>query len=158
MEDSAIWRLALYDIVEVVPLRIVRDIIPTMSLRDIRRTVIRAVRMDFLLDNQSIQPARVRSVTLGADVVGLEIGHGGQWILIMHEDGSIHLHHIRNMDKSVLLASRPEYDKLRTWDPAQMCILLSSWRGTLLAVAYEHYSTPGSVLVVYSWLDTDCYQ
>lgn len=148
MGDSAIWRLALYDIVEVIPLRIVRDVIPTMSLRDIRRTVIRAVRMDFMFDNRRIQPAKVQSINLGDDVVGLEIGHGGQWILIMHEDGSIRLHHIRNMDKSVLLASRPEYDRLRTWDPAQMCILLSSWRGTLLAVAYEHYSTPGSVPVI----------
>ena len=97
MGSRSVWGPALQDIVEVIPLRIVRYVIPTMSPRDIKRTAIRTARMDSLFHNKTIRPAEIQCIDLHSDVVALGIGHGdgGKWILLMHGDGSIHLHRIQ---------------------------------------------------------------
>lgn len=147
MGERAVWSPVLHDIVEVIPLRIVRHIIPMMSTRDIRRTAIQATRIDCLFDKCTMKPARVQRIDLDADVVSLEIGHGGQWILTMRDDGSLHLHRIRNttLEESMLVASRPVHDAPRYWNHEQMYVILSSWRQAFIAVTHEHYATLESV-------------
>lgn len=142
MEQRSIWNLAVRDIMCVVPLDI-RNFLDTMSANDLRKAALRAAKIDSVLENDVIHPKSVERLSIPrVDVVGMEMVSGGQWILILRADGSVHLHAMQDLEKSVVSAHRPEYTSPRKWHELHMSIQLSGLDGNHLAVVYEHYTVP----------------
>ena len=151
MKEHAVWSLALQDIVQIIPLRVVRDTIPSMSLQDIRRTALRATRIDALFESGTVHPKNIQSIPLTYHVASVEIAPGGQWVLIMGEDGSVHLHPTRDVTRSVLTVKRPEHSSSshRTWEQGQSSVMLSSWHGNYLAVVSEGFSSGYAFTIIH---------
>lgn len=139
MEERTIWSLAFRDIVGVVPLRILRDVIPLMTLQDIKKTSICALQIDRLFQDDIIRPAKITWVPLRSNAAAMDVFPGGQLILVMHDDGSLHLYPVRDLEASLASIKRPETNAPRVWDVRRMCLLVSSWHGKHLAVAYESF-------------------
>jgi len=146
MDEWSVWALALGDILEVIPLRAVRAAIPSMSSRALKAAAVRATLIDNLFNKDVIHPVHVKRVRCDSSVVRQEIVPGGQWILIMHEDGSINLHKMSSLTSPLLSVARPDCASSFLWNTGSpQYVLISTSRDGVdqLVLASESYTDAG---------------
>jgi len=148
MGARAVWSLVLQDLMGVMPFHVVRHSSHLMSAEELRRRAIRAARIDDLLDHDVIQPAKFHVETY-QDVAKAAIAPGGKWLLMLYEDGSIHLHLTRDLTEPPLLViPRPDFPQPLDWNATDMNnnIIVTSMCGQYVIIVSESFNGPEYVI------------
>ena len=141
MNQRSIWLDALRDVLEVIPLPRLYHVLPDLSSSELRDTAAMISQLDNLWGRDTIHPAHIESDRPRPGIIAVEIMPGGDWVLKLFRDGSLHLHHRQDMAEhsvTVSLPSRP------TWcfeGSAYMRRSFSSCGENWVAVK-DHYVTP----------------
>lgn len=140
MGEWVVWSLALADILEVVHLPFLQHTMHMMSSIELRQKAILVARVDCLLDRDVIEPANVQSYPTGADVTQASIAPGGEGIMLMYDDGTLHVHKTRNLAHSEpLVVPRPNCMAGSIHNPFPTLVLSSSGKYHL-ALACDRYT------------------
>lgn len=111
-----------------------------MTSEEIRQAVIRATQLDTLFEKEDlITPVKIQRFELSQDIVAVEIVPGKQFILFMHLDGSIRLHHMQDFTNSIAYFPPPERLASRRFH-SRKSVLLASRKGKLIAFVTEDYT------------------
>ena len=138
MQDRSVWSLVLNDILEVMPLRTVREAMGSMSSRDLKNTAVRVTRLDKLFDNDVIHPVKVERIACSKDAAKMHLTFGGQWVVIMHEDGSLNIHQTRDFASPFVSVAPPDCPtSMYRNDPAYVEVGMTSFHEELLVVSFD---------------------
>lgn len=142
MQERTIWNLALLDISEVRSSRGIQSIMPSMSSQELRNAAVQALRIDKLFDNDVIHPLSVKCIPCHDDAVMLEVALGGQVVMIMNGDGTLNLHHTRNLTSPTLTCVRTDHARsIRTSRLSPTYFVIPPRAdGELLALVCEYYT------------------
>jgi hypothetical protein len=115
-----------------------------MSSRELRNAAVHATCIDRRFDNDVVRPVQVNRFSCSTNVATQGIVPGGQWILLMFEDGSINLYELSGSASPLLTLARPDDGLPRTLHIERMSILFSSapLGGELLVLVSESYVKP----------------
>jgi hypothetical protein len=97
MSERSVWLDALRDVLEVIPLPRLRHVLPCLSSSELRTKAAMISRLDDLWSRGASHPAHIESYRPSSGIIAIEIMPGGDWVLNLFQDGSLHLHHRRNM-------------------------------------------------------------
>jgi hypothetical protein len=140
MGERVVWSLALADILEVAHLPFLQHTMHMMSSMELRQQAILVARVDCLFDRDVIEPANVQSYPAGADVTQAAIAPGGEGIMLMYDDGTLHVHKTRNLhSEPLVVVPRPNCMAGSIHDPFPALVLSSSGKHHL-ALACDHYT------------------
>jgi hypothetical protein len=142
MQERSIWSTVLGDILDVVALRTVRDAMPSMSSQDLRNTAVRAMRIDQLFNNNDvIRPVKVKHIPCSQDAAKIQLTFGGQWILIMYDNGSLNLYHTRDFESPLVSLARPDGSPPLHWNESYMEVQITSLHEEHLVVVSEDFNS-----------------
>ena len=144
MEDRSVWRLVLSDILDVIPLRTVSQAVISMSSRELKDIAVRATRIDTLFEKDIVYPVKLESISCSKIAATIQITPGGQWIVIMHKDGSLNLHQTRDFGVPLVRIPRPECSPSHSWDElaqANMDVRVTSLGEPLVIISDTLIST-----------------
>lgn len=145
MGARAVWSLVVQDLIGIMPFHVVRHNSHLMSTQELMRRAIRAARIDVLLDREVIRPIKIIQIDIHPGVAKAVIAPGGQWMLMLLEDGAIHLHPAGNLTQPpILVIPRPDCTLSRHWNVTDTNnnIIITSTRGDYLIVASESFNGP----------------
>lgn len=140
MQDRSVWRLALEDILEVKPFRQMRSAIPRMSPRELKRAVLRAIQVENVLDKDVIYPLNMTPYKCSPSIDTIKVLPGGQLILIMEINGTLHLHHTGDLTSPIESVTRPDCADAREWRSLPTYILSTYSKGKALVFTSENYT------------------
>jgi len=144
MSERSVWLYVLRDILEVIPLPRLRHALPSMLSSELRGKAAMITRLDALWGRDTIHPANIESYRLDLGVMAIEVIPGGDWVLKLFEDGSLHLHHRRDFAGPLATASRPNRPN---WDFEGSAYMRRSFSscGENWVVVKDHYVTPEEI-------------
>jgi hypothetical protein len=138
--DRAIWSLVLYDIMEVIPLPSIRHSISSMSADELIQKAILITRIDEVFRQEVINPTNITRHPLD-HIAKVEVGPGGQWMLLQSMDCTLHLYNSNLEDPPFVTAKLPENVPIRQPLPRCMALLLTTSGGEHLALASDNHTS-----------------
>lgn len=145
--DHAIWKLAVDDIMGVVPpSSAVLYNIPRMSAEELRHQAVLASRMERLWRREFINPSNTRRHSLlhDSEVSNAEILPGGGWIVMQLATGHLHLYQLQTMEKLPIipLAIFKPLDNIGPDEalPLYMSLLLTFSDGDHFAMTCDYHT------------------
>jgi hypothetical protein len=148
MGERVIWNLALSDILEVINLPLLWHTMHLMSSLELRQKATLVARVDCLFDHPIVKPANVQLYHTANDVTQAAIAPGGDGIMLMQDDGTLHVHKMRNLAQSrPLVVQRPDSIAGRIHEPFPTLLLSSSGKH-YVAVACDHYTNTEYVVMM----------
>jgi hypothetical protein len=122
--------------------RTVRDAMPWMSVRELRSAAVRAARINKLFDSDIVRPMKMTRVSCRPDASRIHLTFGGQWIMIMHDDGSLNFHQTRDIRSPLMSIVRPHYPSVLHWDHhPHMDVRMTSVQEMQLVIASEIFTS-----------------
>jgi len=138
--ERSVWLTVLRDILQVIPLRRVLEALPTMSASELKEKAVLITRLDSLWSLESVRPVRISSHSFGAGIRKALVWPGGDFILILIEDGTLQLYRYQEMTVPLVTVMHPDRGSCRHLfsDMRRSC----NTRGETWAVIVERYITP----------------
>lgn len=127
---------------DVMPYHVVRRTLSLMPTLELRRRAIRALRINNILHQDICLPAKVHIEEKHLTAAKAVLAPGGDWMMILYEDGSIHLHRSRNLSETPqLVINRPDSSPSHHWNSTDMNnnIIISSAGENYLMLASESF-------------------
>lgn len=142
LEDRSIWRAVVHDITQVIPLpRLSVRSLLSMSSSELRHKATRSTRINDLWDQNTITPSKIEYYAVADDILGVEVIPGGDWLLKLCRDGTLHLHPRDDLVNPVATIARPSRDE---WVYAHSAYMRRSYfpnnGGDWVAVV-DHYTS-----------------
>lgn len=94
MHERSVWLNALSDLLEVVPLPRLNYELATMSSSALRMKAVTLSQFEKTWALESIRPTKIEAYRLSADISGVEILPGGNWIVKLSTEGTLEINHM----------------------------------------------------------------
>lgn len=104
ISERSVWHSVCVDLLSVVEGYDSRQALPSMSAEDLRRKAIRMNRLDRKWFRDALIPRNIQREYYQDTVFRVQFLPGGEWIIVMFTDGTIHLYDTMNMTKPIAAA------------------------------------------------------
>lgn len=140
--ERSVWLAVLCDILQVIPLRRVLYALPTMSASELKQKAVLITRLDSLWSLETVRPVRISNHPLGAGICRALIWPGGDFILILVEDGTLQLYRYQDMTVPLVTVPRPDRGSCRHYPNFSDMRGTCNTRGETWFIVVDCYVTP----------------
>jgi hypothetical protein len=117
MRERSIWMAVLQDITEVIPIRGVLHVFPTMLSSELEHKAMMMARIDELWSRGTVHPAKIDRYPVDSDVSTIVLLFGGDFILTLVKDGTLQLCHTQDVTKLLVTVPPPYRPSNRHYFP-----------------------------------------
>ena len=100
MDNRSIWYKALVDILSAIYVPGMRETFPTMSSEQLRQKATHMTRLDRRWYQGSLMPTKIQRYHCASDAHSVHFVQGGEWVIIMFQDGRLELYGAHNMTEA----------------------------------------------------------
>jgi hypothetical protein len=111
-----------------------------MSTKELRKAATRMAHLDAKFEKDIVAPTSIQGLTLKSGMALAEVFPGGDWIITLHEDSTLHLNRTMEFDgPPVVTVKRPDNFHRYTRTLSYDALFLSFLEGEHIAVVSEPF-------------------